>query len=63
MTFTPGQEVRYRKRAVRERYRRLLAAALCRLGRHSRTGIRKYDNGRCPLLCRHCRVITGTWRP
>lgn len=41
----------------------LHAATLCRAGWHCppRKAIRKYDGGRCPLLCCHCRVITGCW--
>jgi len=37
--------------------------ALCRLGRHCRpqNQVRKFDGGRCPLLCRHCRKIVGNW--
>lgn len=37
----------------------LLEQTTCRLGWHSRRKIRKFDGGMLPLLCRHCRVITG----
>lgn len=42
----------------------LRANTLCRLDRHCRRekGIKKYDGGRCPVLCRHCRRFIGTWQ-
>ena len=45
-------------------YARIRAATLCRAGWHCRAGqrIQKYDGGRLPQLCRHCRLITGYGR-
>lgn len=42
----------------------LLTATLCRIGRHCRAKnrVRKFDGGRCPELCRNCRLIVGSWR-
>lgn len=42
----------------------ILEHTFCKFGRHSsrKNSIRKFDSGRCPLLCRHCRKIIGTWR-
>ena len=41
----------------------ILERTLCRIGLHSRKGkgVRKYDGGRCSLLCRHCYQIIGRW--
>lgn len=43
----------------------LRSSTLCRLGRHCRPSKRerKFDGGKCPLLCCYCRRIVGTWRP
>jgi len=45
-------------------YSRLREATLCRIGWHCpvQKGIRKYDGGRCPALCRYCYLIIGSWR-
>lgn len=29
--------------------------------KHAGQKLRKYDNGRCPLLCIDCRLIIGYW--
>lgn len=46
-----------------ETWHALLAATLCARGHHCppEKGIRKFDGGRCPLLCCHCRTIIGHW--
>ena len=43
---------------------RLRENTLCRAGWHCPPSkrIRKYDNGRCPLLCCYCYLIVGRWR-
>lgn len=46
-------------RQPREWYGWAATRTLCRLGWHSRRKIRKFDGGKLPLLCRHCRWITG----
>ena len=42
----------------------LRAATLCRAGVHCAParGVRKYDGGRCPVLCRYCYRIIENWR-
>ncbi len=41
------------------------AYTLCLIGWHCapRKRVRKYDGGRCPLLCCYCRLIVGSWAP
>jgi hypothetical protein len=42
----------------------LFSSTFCRARRHCRprNRVRKFDGGRCPELCRNCRLIVGTWR-
>jgi hypothetical protein len=46
-------------RHPRQAYGWVAAHTLCRLGWHSRRKIRKFDGGKLPLLCAHCRLIVG----
>ena len=41
----------------------LLAATACKAGRHCRPKrhVKKFDGGKCPLLCCHCRRVVGHW--
>lgn len=69
-----GKRPRYLRRTLRDRWNGrprtpagawslLMALTLCKAGRHCPPGkrIRKFGNGNCPLLCCHCRLITGHW--
>jgi hypothetical protein len=44
-------------------YDTLRERTLCKIGVHCRAGrrVRKWDNGRRALLCRHCYLIAGKW--
>lgn len=42
----------------------VFSATFCRTGHHCRprNRVRKFDGGKCPELCRNCRLIVGNWR-